>query len=373
MFKRIISFCTVIIIVFALSGCAAIFSNTYQSEQDFQGNEKIELDDNIHVVQNYSELRRLVFGMVNSHEASREVVFSGYTGNAVTDIAAVCNAVKTESSYGAYCVEYISYDLRQIVSSYEAKINISYLYSKDELSILQTISNHDELSKVVSAALGANEPKLVVRVNNGTADEAALTEFLDRTILNDPMAISYIPKFSVKVFDGNSSQKIYDISFQYDESIDNLKRLREMEAVLEQCTAKITQGDDGGKILSAADHLNSHFNFFTDGGDTAYHALIEASANSRGISCAFKALCDRLNIECMIVDGRFDKQEHFWNIVKIDDAYYHVDISYMNTLGAEQTMFLTDSERQVSCWWNQSAYPACEGSLTYQNVISQNK
>ena len=108
--KRIICLMAVLALLVGLTGCAAIFTNTYQSEQDFQGNENIELDDNVQVIQNYSELRRLVFGMVNNHEATREIVFSGYTGNAVTDIASVCNAVKTESSYGAYCVEFISYD-----------------------------------------------------------------------------------------------------------------------------------------------------------------------------------------------------------------------------------------------------------------------
>lgn len=369
--KRMIYLISVFVLLFALTGCAAVFSNTYTSEQDFQGNEKIELDDNVQVVQNYSELRRLVFGMVNNHEASREIVFSGYTGNAVTDIASVCNAVKTESSYGAYCVEYVSYDLRQIVSSYEAKISISYLYTQDELGILQTTSNLESFSKILVSALEEENTKLLVRVNNGTAEEAVLTELMDNAILEYPMAISYVPRLNVKIFDGNSSQKIYEVSIQYDDTLDNEKRLKAMGAVLERCAAAIEETDAAKKVLSAADHINTHFVYNQDGGDTAYHALIEESANSRGISCAFKALCDNLGIECLIVSGRLEKQDHYWNIVKIEDAYYHVDVSRFGEIGAESTMFLSDVERQVSYWWNQSAYPACEGNLTYSQVISE--
>ena len=371
MVKRITQLFAMVAMLFVLTGCAAIFTNTYQSEQDFQGNEKIELADNVQVIQNYNELRRLVFGMVNNHEASREIVFSGYTGNAVTDIASVCNAVKTESSYGAYCVEYISYDLRQIVSSYEAKINISYLYTKEELEILQTTSNLDSFSKMFVSALEQEEPKLLVRVNNGTAEEAVLTELMDNAILGYPMAISYVPKFSVKIFDGNSSQKIYNVSIQYDSTLDNDKRLKAMGNVLERCATGIDGANTAQKVLSAAEHISTHFVFDRAGGDTAYHALVEELANSRGVSCAFKALCDKLDIECLIVSGRIEKQEHYWNIVKIDDAYYHIDISHLDAMGAEHAMFLTDSERQGSYWWNQSAYPACEGDLTYSQVISQ--
>ena len=257
--KRMTYLISVLVLLFTLTGCAAVFSNTYTSEQDFQGNEKIELDDNVQVVQNYSELRRLIFGMVNNHEASREIVFSGYTGNAVTDIASVCNAVKTESSYGAYCVEYVSYDLRQIVSSYEAKINISYLYTQDELGILQTTSNLESFSKILVSALEEENTKLLVRVNNGTAEEAVLTELMDNAILEYPMAISYVPKLNVKIFDGNSSQKIYDVSIQYDDTLDNEKRLKAMGAVLERCVAAIEENDAAKKVLSAADHINTHF------------------------------------------------------------------------------------------------------------------
>lgn len=369
MFKQFLLVLVTALMLLCASGCSAMFSNTYQSEQDFQGNEKIELDENVRVVQNYAELRRLVFGMMNDHVETTELLFSGYTGNVVSDIASVCNAVTTESSYGAYCVEYVSYDLRQIVSSYEAKISISYLYTQDELKILQTTSNLESFGDMIVSALEGEDTKLVVRVNNGTSDLETLNELVEQTVRDHPLAISYIPKFQVKIYDGNSSQKIYDVSFRYDETIENSFRLQEIHSALDRAINTMGDVTDENRVVFAADLLGDSCEYRQGSGSTAFDALVECVADSRGIACAFKALCDRTGVECMVVSGRMDKQEHYWNIVKINDAYYHMDITQFIELGGENSLFLKDTEKQVNCWWNQSAYPECDGELSYTAVI----
>ena len=369
MLKRTISVFILFLLMIFASGCSAFFSNSYRSEQDFQGNEKIDLDANVQVVQNYSELRRLIFGMVNSHAEEKELLFSGYTGNVVSDIASVCNAVKTESSYGAYCVDYISYDLRQIVSSYEANINISYLYTADELQILQTTSNLDSFGELLVAALEAESTKLVVRVNNGTADADAVQDLMQQTVRNHPLSISYMPKFNVRIFDGNTSQKIYDVSIQYDERIDNSGRLKEMKDTLTLIESNSKQDSIEKQLVAAAAALNELCNYEAGQESTPYQALIEHYADSQGISGAYKALCDCMGVECLVVSGIMEKQPHYWNIVKVEDSYYHMDISALDTLGGEGSLFLTDAEKQTDCWWNQAEYPECDGSLTYASVI----
>ena len=369
MLKRITCVICVFTMLLGACGCSALFANQYQSEQDFQGNEKIDLDANMQVVQNYSELRRLIFGMVNKHEETKELLFSGYTGNVVSDIASVCNAVKTESSFGAYCVDFISYDLRQIVSSYEANINISYLYTAEELSVLQTTSNLDSFSQLFAQVLEREESKLVVRVNNGVSDADTVQELMQRTARNHPLKISYLPKFSVKIFDGNTSQKIYDVSIQYDPKLDNAARLQEMESVITTMLSSLKESEPEHSLLAAAEILNEHCSYVPESGDTAYEALINGTADSRGISCGFKAVCDRMDVECLVVAGQMDKQPHFWNIVKIGEAYYHMDISLMQSIGKENALFLSDTKKQVNCWWDQSEYPACDGELRYDDLI----
>lgn len=366
---KIISMLCLLVVLFSLTGCSALYSNSYRSEQDFQGNEKIDLDADVQVVQNYSELRRLVFGMVNNHTETKELVFSGYTGNAVSDIASVCNAVKNESSFGAYCVDYISYDLRQIVSSYEAVITISYLYTAEELQILQTTSNLESFAELLVQALENGDTKLVARVNNGVAEADAVNELMVHTARNNPLKISYIPVFSVRIFDGNTSQKIYDVSVQYDSGLDNESRLQKMNTAITELLNQVQSEKEEKRIAEAALLLNDHCTHAEDGAATAFQAFIEQTADSQGIACAFKAVCDRMGVECMVVDGRIGKLTHFWNIVKIEDSYYHMDITLLDTMGGNNSLFMKDSEKQTNCWWDQSEYPECNGELTYESVI----
>lgn len=59
----------------------------------------------------------------------------------------------------------------------------------------------------------------------------------------------------------------------------------------------------------------------------AYGALIEGTAVCEGYSEAFKLLCDRAGIDCIIVTGELDGVGHAWNRVRINDKWYDVDVT----------------------------------------------
>ncbi len=60
---------------------------------------------------------------------------------------------------------------------------------------------------------------------------------------------------------------------------------------------------------------------------TAYAALVEKEAVCDGYSKAFKMLLEEVGIESQIICGKADNISHAWNIVKIEDEYYHVDVT----------------------------------------------
>ena len=367
--KRVILAWMLAAVVLSLSGCSALFSNTYYSEKDFQSSQGLDLSSN-EVVQNYAELRRLVFGLLNEHEESLELVFSGYTGNVVSDIASVCNAVTTENAYGAYCVDYVSYDLTQIVSYYEAVITVAYRYTQEELAEMQSTNNLDSFAELVAGELEKESEQVIVKVNNGTNDKTTVLELLEQVIRNNPLAISYYPKISVDVYSGNSSQKIYKVNVIYDGNVDNQARLSGMKSAVDKAAVAVRKGNTAQTIVAAAQYLADSCKVDVEGGNTAYDALCREFADSEGIASAFKALCDKADIECMVVSGSMEKMDHYWNIVKIDDAYYHVDISILKELGASKALLLRDADKQKDCWWDQSEYPDCDGTLTYRMVMN---
>lgn len=64
---------------------------------------------------------------------------------------------------------------------------------------------------------------------------------------------------------------------------------------------------------------------------SAYGALVQRKAVCHGVACAFKLLCDQVDIPGLIVMGTILKtnERHAWNIVRIDRQFYHVDCTWM--------------------------------------------
>lgn len=368
--QRMFKICALMLLALALSGCSSLFDHSYTSVSEFRGSEEIELNAATEVVKSYSALRRRIHNMVNNHEESAELLISGYSGDVASDIASICGSVNVDSAYGAYCVEYVSYDLTQIVSYYEAAIHITYKYTAEELEGMVTVSNHSMFSESVAEQLASGCEHLLFKVNNASGDDNAVVALVERSCRNHPMQISYIPKVTAKVYSGNSSQKIYEIRVEYgDEWAENSQRIMAMTTSLTVAKRSVPPSSDAWMIVNAARYLSGCCAVSNDGGSTAYDALVNNQADSEGIASAFKALCDDLNIECQVIEGMLDKNPHYWNLVKIDNDYYHVDVSELLEKGGAESLFLNDSTKSATCWWNLSDYPACEGDLTYDLVV----
>lgn len=60
---------------------------------------------------------------------------------------------------------------------------------------------------------------------------------------------------------------------------------------------------------------------------TAYGALVQKKAVCEGIAKATKLLLNLLDVKCIIVSGKYEGNGHAWNIVKINDWEYNLDVT----------------------------------------------
>ena len=58
---------------------------------------------------------------------------------------------------------------------------------------------------------------------------------------------------------------------------------------------------------------------------TAYAALVNGRAVSKGYALAFYRLALEAGIDCRVISGTLGKEDHDWNIVQMEDLYYNVD------------------------------------------------
>lgn len=78
----------------------------------------------------------------------------------------------------------------------------------------------------------------------------------------------------------------------------------------------------------------------------SYGCLINKKAVCEGYAKAFKMLCDRSGIPCVLVGGTSKNEAHMWNYVMIDGNYYLVDCTFDDPIGGSPTLdnFLKGSD-----------------------------
>jgi len=62
-------------------------------------------------------------------------------------------------------------------------------------------------------------------------------------------------------------------------------------------------------------------------GQTAYEAMVEQKAASKGIAKAYQIILGKYGIFSVLLAGNLDDAgKHVWNVAKLDGRYYHVDV-----------------------------------------------
>lgn len=141
----------------------------------------------------------------------------------------------------------------------------------------------------------------------------------------------------------------------------------------------VGQGDtsDVDKVLSAIYLITRNCRYEIDiiYNQNAASAIHFHSAQCSGFAAAFKYAMDQLGIWTIIVNGsaRNESQSgpHAWNIVQLNNAYYHVDItgfsavrlSNRDQLKMYDCIFRSDDELRCAGYsWNEAEVPECSGT-----------
>lgn len=90
-------------------------------------------------------------------------------------------------------------------------------------------------------------------------------------------------------------------------------------------------------------------------------------AQCSGYSKALQLALESINIPVIYVEGKSNKQNHAWNIVKINDKYYHVDVTYLDGINnnsddfrIKQYLFYSDDMMEKDHQWDRKNYPICD-------------
>lgn len=371
--KKIIALFAAAALAASLSGCASVFDKEYIAITDYVDASTPPQQEGTVQVENYLELKLAINKLITAHEESGSLDFSSYKGENISDdLAAACNEVRSETALAAYVVDYISYDLDRLVSYYEAEVYVYYLHTQEEVEAIVSVGTVSGLYDAVSAALEQMSPGLVVMVTASGASEAEVAGYVTEAYFENPLSCVNLPTTEVTMYTGGGLQRIYEINLDYGASVASLASRKEiLNAELTELAGRVTSRGEAYRALQAATVVMETCASNAEAGDTLWDAVHLGAASSRGMALAFKALCDIVEVDCTVVAGRLDRAEHYWNIVTVDGASYHVDVSAAAERGLAATFFISDADMWGHYWWDNENYPQCDGALSYAALTEE--
>lgn len=373
MYNKYLSVAAALLICLLCSACG-LYNKDYYSESDYQIEQRIEpLSAETVTVSNASELETAVISIIEGKTSSHKLIFStDYEGDPSGDISSACKSIITRNPLCAYCVESIDYDLYKVLAYYEAELKIHFAESAIQIDDVVRLSYSGALRNIISQALASGDKRIAVLVSRSAYDSDDIIEIAQDIYYKSPLCVPCEPKFTVNMFSGVASQRLYEINIDYVVSESELKEYQSFVADLS--SFKLNDNQEGS--LSELDTCAQIVSYLVtncsvrieSGRSSAYYALSKGYSDSKGLSLAFIALCEMNGIESRLVIGQRDWENHYWNIVRIDGDYYHVDIERCINEDIRSGFLLNDDNMWQSYRWNLSGYPQCSGSLTYNQA-----
>ncbi len=372
--KRQVTALILAVVLTGLCGCSTIFKKEYLSVSEYTEGTKSDLDGDLADIEDYEGLTMAINAMLTAHKQEGRIVFKNYEGDLQSDLAQACWEVKTKSALGSYAVDYVSHDLNRIVTYYEATIYITYKISQQELEKIHYVSGRSSLTDELSKELEELSSYCVYRISSATITAEEILSILERAYTSNPTSCVVEPSASVRLHPESGSQRIIEIDLDYGKTASQLRGMKqELNEAINSISTDFSAEDPAEYAKQAYNALAGLCSYDPQGEQRAengleaelsssvYGALVERYADSRGIALAYSALCQKAGIESIVINGSLEKQSHSWNIIKIDDSYYHVDVSADSFWGAGNSFMKSDIQMQGRYWWNIESYPESLG------------
>lgn len=228
-----------------------------------------------------------------------------------------------------------------------ASTQSSSLWSNTSLSSQPVVKpEYVDNSQLLLNGLSQQQRILVERINLAISEFEDVVEFDEKTVTSQDIAnaltiisfvnldVTYVStKYSVSVDD---EDYVSELTLYYTKT----KEQHEYEkAQLELVVEKIIEGCDATNDYDVVKYLHDsivrgcEYDFDGENMLSAYGCLVDGKAICEGYSKAFVLLCSRYGIECVPVVGNCiregsDPEPHMWNMVKIDEKWYHIDLTW---------------------------------------------
>jgi hypothetical protein len=325
----------------------------------------------------YSGLKNAIIMLISESADMGTIRLYNYSGNVEDDVRTACRDIIMETPIGVYAVEYMSSKYVRILTYYEVTVSISYRRTPEQIASIIQIANAMEYQNALLDVYADYGNTLTSEIQYFYSEQYDVQSMLDNRYYNEPVECLSMPTFEMTQYpDSPVWHRIIEVTLDYHIDPDTLKKMtEELYARIDELTSELPADSSAplDTLLSLYELAAGNIEYLPDLEDdlandikkdstfTAYGALVEGNATSEGYALAFKALCDLSGIDCTVVRGRYNGLSHCWNIVQIQNSWYHIDVSLGDIGGTYDFLLKTDPQINETHKWNAAMYPPCAG------------
>lgn len=354
--KRIITLCLLACLCF--SGCANMFDGHYVSITPHE--EPTSAVDNETVsATNYEQLCSALQAMTSNGIENGVISVAQYDqANVDTDIKHAIRQTMQNDPITAYAVDNIQYELGTSAGQNAIAVQISYIHDKPQIQNIRKVTDMENAKYRISLELNKHNTGVVLYVDNYESTD--LVQWVEDYAALFPESVMETPECAVNVYPESGKARVIECKFTYQSSRDALRAMQTQVSPM-FAAAKLYVSGDGEtreKFSQLYAFLMERFENYTleTSLTPAYSLLIHGVGDAKAFATVYSAMCRQAGLECITVGGTRNGEAWYWNIIRNEDTYYHVDLLQCssNNAYAEQT----DKEMDGYVW-DYSAYPVC--------------
>lgn len=342
-----------------LAGCGTFMDGEYLWEQSHPIQPAPESGQNI-AVADYQQLYDALAGCIESGLEQVTFSVSQYDRDLLeNDITRAIACICRENPVAAYAVQQITHELGTGGGEAVLALQVEYLHDKQEIKKIVSVADHAQAQTAIYATLNACESGIVLRI--ASYQDTDFLQMVEDYAMAHPEYMMETPQVTVNLYPENGEDRVIELRFIYQTSRETLRGMQaQVRTLFDASVDMVSVTEDAQEKYSQLYALlMERFQKYTieTSITPAYSLLVHGVGDAKTFAVVYGAMCRQAGLECQVVTGTRAGEPWYWNIVRIGEEYFHLDLLRMKDEGVFH--LLTDAIIDDGYVWDFAAYPAC--------------
>ena len=349
--------CVILSLCLFLSGCSWM-NGSFVSVTPHR-NDTSSIPNEIRTVSSYRGIINAIVNLVENGVDNGVLSVDDYElTDLERDLNRACRDVLQNTSVGAYAVETIEYEVGTGVGLLTVALNIHYRHGSNEIRQIRSVESIQDAQDIIETELNHCSSGVTIRILNYY--DTDFVQFIQDYYNQFPDYVIELPQVTVQIYPQTGADRIVEIQLAYQTSRDSLKDMQNYTRSVFSSAYLYVIGDTDPHVK-----YSQLFSFLMERNEykietsitPAYSLLRHGVGDCKAFAAVYARMCTSAYLQCYVVSGTKAGEPYVWNIVQIDDRYYHLDLL---SSAANGTMQLLTDQQMSGYVWDYSAYPACQ-------------